>query len=94
MSQQLLANELEISQSSLSSIENGETDKIDFIMIDKICKIFEVTHDYFSNNHQNNTYHIQENKGNISTNHYGNVYQCPDELINAIKMMIENFQRK
>ena len=40
LSQPELANILDISQSDLSKIENGRTKKIDFQLMDKVCKEF------------------------------------------------------
>lgn len=42
MTQQELADCLEISQSKLSKIENGKIQKIDLTMILKLCQCFEI----------------------------------------------------
>ena len=42
VSQTVLASHLGIAQNTLGLIENGDTKKIDFLLMDKICKIFEV----------------------------------------------------
>ena len=47
MSQQQLAVQLAISQTALSEIESGKTKKIDFFVLGKICKIFNVNFEYF-----------------------------------------------
>ena len=47
LSQPELANILEISQSDLSKIENGRTKKIDFQLMDRVCKEFDVDFEYF-----------------------------------------------
>ena len=73
MLQAELAEQLTISQACLSSIENGDTDKIDYVVIYKICQIFDVNHEYFREDSQINTYNIKVNKGNVSTNHF---WQC------------------
>ena len=93
MSQADLALQLNISQARLSSIENGGTEKIDYLIIDRVCQIFGVKHEYFREDSQINNYNIKVNKGNVSTNHFGNIYQCPDELILTIKSMIESYQK-
>lgn len=43
ISQEQLASELEISQSKLSIIENGRTIKIDFILMNKLSDLFEIS---------------------------------------------------
>ena len=45
--QTALANKLGITQNTLGLIENGDTKKIVFLLMDKICKIFEVDLNYF-----------------------------------------------
>ena len=47
ISQTVLASQLGIAQNTLGLIENGDTKKIDFLLMDKICKIFEVDFNYF-----------------------------------------------
>jgi hypothetical protein len=47
ISQTLLASQLGIAQNTLGLIESGDTKKIDFLLMDKICKIFEVDFNYF-----------------------------------------------
>uniref|UniRef100_UPI00404B7BE6 helix-turn-helix domain-containing protein n=1 Tax=Flavobacterium sp. TaxID=239 RepID=UPI00404B7BE6 len=93
ISQLELAEQLYISQSSLSSIENGETEKVDFLLMQKICEIFNITPEYFFETDQNNTYNINENKGSVTTNHYGDIYQCPDKLINKINELIKDYKK-
>jgi transcriptional regulator with XRE-family HTH domain len=47
ISQTVLAGQLGIAQNTLGLIENGDTKKIDFLLMDKICKIFKVDLNYF-----------------------------------------------
>ncbi|MBC7439528.1 MAG: helix-turn-helix transcriptional regulator [Flavobacterium sp.] len=47
ISQAVLATQLGIAQNTLGLIESGDTKKIDFLLMDKICKIFEVDFNYF-----------------------------------------------
>lgn len=93
ISQIELAEQLNISQSCLSSIENGETDKIDFLLMQKVCEVFKIKPEFFFENQQNNTHNIHENKGMNTHNNYENVYQCPNEVINTISKLIHNYQK-
>ena len=54
LSQPELADILKISQSDLSKIENGRTKKIDFQLMDRVCKEFDVDFDYFTEEKQTN----------------------------------------
>ena len=47
LSQPELAHRLGISQTALCDIESGKTKKVDFMLMDKVCKEFEVDSDYF-----------------------------------------------
>jgi transcriptional regulator with XRE-family HTH domain len=69
ISQEEFAYKLDISQGTLSKIENGTVDKIDFLFMQKVCDYFEVDSDYFLDEQivQNNT----ENKASAITV-YGN----------------------
>jgi len=49
MSQQELASQLEISQTKLHNIETGNHQKIDFLLMGKICDIFDKDFSYFIN---------------------------------------------
>lgn len=75
-SQPELAFKLDISQTALSEIESGKTKKIDFLLMDKICKEFEVGFDYFLNEDSYNfTFEkVEKNKG-------GNI-GCKIDVIN------------
>lgn len=69
ISQEEFAYKLDISQGTLSKIENGTVEKIDFLFMQKVCDYFEVNSDYFLDDQiiQNNT----ENKTSAITV-YGN----------------------
>lgn len=54
MPQPELAHKLDISQSTLSNIESGHTKKVDFLIMHKVCKEFEVSFDYFVDDKQVN----------------------------------------
>ena len=47
LSQPELAHRLGISQTALCDIESGKTKKIDFLLMNKVCKEFEVDYHYF-----------------------------------------------
>lgn len=81
ISQEEFAYNLDISQSTLSKIENGTVGKIDFIFMQKVCDYFEVHQDYFLDGkkiineiHSNNR--VSYHKGNINT--------FPEELLKNV----------
>ncbi|SUX43912.1 helix-turn-helix domain-containing protein [Chryseobacterium indoltheticum] len=47
LSQNELAFELEISQGTLHNIESGNSKKIDFLLMDKVCQFFDKEFNYF-----------------------------------------------
>lgn len=91
MSQQDLAHALNISQSALCNIENELTDKIPFSLIDKICQIYNVNHSHFSENPQI-TNNVNENNGGVVGINYGEIINCPEKAVEAIKKIIDNYK--
>lgn len=57
ISQEELAYKLEVSQGTLSKMENGMVERIDFSFMQKVCDYFEVDSNYFLEDQiiQNNT---------------------------------------
>lgn len=89
ISQPELAELLGISQSTLSNIESEASKKIDFMMMDKVCKIFDKDFSYFVDETIKNT--IKENKGSVGTvgvNH-GTINLFPEDIIDQIKQLVE-----
>ena len=82
-----LAYRLGISQATLCNIESGETKKIDFLLMDKICKEFDVDFEYFIEEKQVNR--VKENNGTIAYS-IDNVNNCPENLIENIKSLIND----
>jgi transcriptional regulator with XRE-family HTH domain len=76
ISQPELAYKLDISQTALSEIESGKTKKIDFMLIDKICKIFDVDFYYFLEEEK-----IQFSFDKVEKNKGGNI-GCKIDVIN------------
>lgn len=88
----MLSEHLKIGQTTLSNIENGCTDKIDFLLMDKICKIFEVDFKYFTEG--DNVFHVKNNKGgNNGIVNYGTIQSCPENIIEQIKTIVECYYK-
>lgn len=90
MSQTELAELLSVLQTSLSHIENGITKKLDFKLMDKICREFEVDFDYFTYDKQVNN--IKKLDGSI--NNHGTINLFPENIIEQIKLLIEDNKQK
>src|SRR5690606_32940483 len=89
ISQPELADLLGISQSTLSNIESESSQKIDFHLMEKVCKVFDKDFSYFVDETIKNT--IKENNGNVGTvgvNH-GTINLFPEDIIDQIKNLIE-----
>ena len=91
LSQPELANILEISQSDLSKIENGRTKKIDFQLIDRVCKEFDVDFEYFIEERQTNN--VKKNEGTIAYS-VGTINHFPENIIDQIKNLITETKQK
>lgn len=92
ISQPELAMLLDISQTKLSNIENGNTKSIDYILMDKICKYFDVEFDYFIEN-TSQTNNIEKNKGTIAYS-VKNINNYPENLIEELRKLIESSKEK
>lgn len=90
ISQMELADKLGIAQTTLGFIESGETKKVDFNIIDKICKIFDVDFDYFTKDYQTNNIKIL----NGSVNNHGTINLISEEIIQQVKFLTEQIYIK
>ena len=91
LSQPELAELLEISQSTLSNIESESSQKIDFHLMDKVCKIFDKDFEYFVEEKTVNN--VEENNGNISCQ-TGIINNFPENLVEQIQQLIESNKTK
>lgn len=92
ISQPELAMLLDISQTKLSNIENGNTKSIDYILMDKVCKFFDVEFDYFLEN-STQTNNVQKNVGTIAYS-VKNINNYPENLIDELKKIIDSNREK
>lgn len=86
ISQPELAELLGISQSTLSNIESEASKKIDFLLMDKVCKVFDKDFEYFVEEKTINN--VEENNGNISCQ-TGIINNFPENLVEQIQQLIE-----
>ena len=88
LSQNDLALELGISQTTLHNIEIGVPQKISFLLMDKISQIFDKDLDYFLEDNSTINNNIQENKGQIN---YGENFTInnsyPEFLLEELKSL-------
>ena len=84
MSQGELSAILGIGTSTLGSIESGETKKIDFLLMDKICKEFNVDSEYFKENFKLK----QINKDNAVG------YMAENQIFNISEKLIEQYEAR
>jgi transcriptional regulator with XRE-family HTH domain len=87
MSQNELANVLDISQGALCKIESGTVEKIDFNLLHKICDFFKVDFQYFLEDSLSQT---NQNNKNTAISIFGNpvVHNYLSE--NIIEAIIKN----
>lgn len=93
MKQDELAFHLDISPPALSDIERGITKKIDFLLIQKLTKIFNVDYNYFDETNNSKQFIIKKNLGQIGVfgNNYGSIMQCPEKIIDEIKKLVNGY---
>ncbi|VXC17800.1 Helix-turn-helix [Flavobacterium sp. 9AF] len=94
LSQPELAHKLGIAQTTLSNIESGQTQKIDFVLMDKICREFDVDFSYFTEGKQINK--VKKNEGSVGVIGYnqGTINLFPEDLIEQIKRLVEDSKNK
>ena len=87
MSQGALSEKLGISQTTLHNIESGNSSKVDFLLMDKVCKVFKKDSDYFLDNNVVNN-HIKENVGQICCENFTVNNHCSELLLEEVKKLI------
>jgi transcriptional regulator with XRE-family HTH domain len=87
-SQPELAHRLGIAQTTLCNIESGDTKKIDFLLMDKVCREFGVAFDYFIKDRQVNK--IGSNEEGVVRYNNRAINNCPEDIITQIKLLIED----
>ncbi|MDR2650911.1 MAG: helix-turn-helix transcriptional regulator [Prevotellaceae bacterium] len=87
LSQNDLALKLGISQTTLHNIEIGASQKIDFLLMDKISRIFDKNLEYFL---EDSTVHnnVKENKGQISCENFTINNNYPEFLLEELKKLL------
>lgn len=91
ISQTELADLLGISQTTLHNIESENSKKIDFALMDKVCKIFDKDFSYFTDDVVFNN-NITGEKATVGVNgkNEGTINLCPENLIEELKKIIED----
>lgn len=90
MSQAELASKIGVGQTTLGLIESGETKKIDFLLIDKVCKLFNIDFEYFTQNSQINN--VKELNGSI--NNHGTINLISEQILDQIKFLVDDSKSK
>jgi transcriptional regulator with XRE-family HTH domain len=91
VSQNLLANELNISQSELSKIESNQIRKIDFLLIHKVCNYFNKSFIFFieTNKKKDKKEKLEKSLNSLDTTNF-----FPEKIIDDIKKLIEDNRQK
>lgn len=87
LTQPELASILEISQAKLSNIENQQTKKIDFLLMDKVCHYFDKDFSFFAENNTINN-NVEKNYGSVVGSNYGDITITPENLILELKKIV------
>lgn len=83
VSQEQLAYDLDISQSNLSRIENGTVEKVDFMLMQRVCDFFDTDANYFM---EEGTIinDIENNNGVVLNNNNGVFNNFPEDLLKNV----------
>lgn len=91
LSQAELEGKLGIATRTLGSIESGETKKIDFLLMDKICKEFAVDADYFKADTKLKQVFKDNSVGYTSENQ---IFNISDKLIEQYEERIKELKER
>lgn len=61
-------------------------------MLNKVCEIFGVDFEYFSENKQVNK--VKQNEGGVVGNNFGTINNFPENILSQIKLLIQENQDK
>ncbi|WP_288460870.1 helix-turn-helix transcriptional regulator [uncultured Chryseobacterium sp.] len=89
LSQTELAFELGISQGTLHNIESGNSKKVDFLLMDKVCQFFDKDFEYFLEDKFVNNVH--ENHGQVGQNN-NIINNFPENFLEEFKKLVEKNQ--
>ena len=87
MSQNELALQLGISQTTLHHIESDNSRKIDFLLMEKVCNVFDKDFSYFASDSVINN-NVKENKGQISCENFTVNNNYPESILFEIQSLI------
>jgi transcriptional regulator with XRE-family HTH domain len=87
MPQGELALQLGISQATLHNIESDTSHKIDFVLMGKICRIFDKDFSYFTNDTVENN-NVKENKEQVNCENVTANNPCPESILIEIQNLI------
>ncbi|GAA5088859.1 hypothetical protein GCM10023210_12940 [Chryseobacterium ginsengisoli] len=90
LSQSELAFELGVSQGTLHNIESGNSKKVDFLLMDKVCQFFDKEFEYFLETKIVNN--ITENNGQVSCEDFTINNNFPDNFLEEFKKLVEQNQ--
>lgn len=91
LSQSDLAFELGVSQGTLHNIESGNSRKIDFLLMDKICRFFDKDFEYFLDTNIINN--VKKNSGLVGLNNVDTINNnFPDNFLEEFKKLVEKNQ--
>ncbi|GAA4156216.1 hypothetical protein GCM10022217_15010 [Chryseobacterium ginsenosidimutans] len=90
LSQSELAFELGVSQGTLHNIESGNSKKVDFLLMDKVCHFFDKDFDYFLDEKYVNNVH--ENNGQVGQHQNNVINNFPENFLEEFKKLVEQNQ--
>lgn len=84
ISQNDLAFQLGVSQGTLHNIESGNSKKVDFLLMDKICKFFDKDFEYFLDSNIINK--VKKNSGLVGLNNVDTINNnFPENFLEEFK---------
>ncbi len=91
ITQEILANKIGVSQTTIHEIISGKTKKVDFLLMQKVCEVFSVGFEYFLED--NPIYNVKKNVGAVGNNATVNNYNASEGIIENMLKRIELLEK-
>jgi transcriptional regulator with XRE-family HTH domain len=92
ITQEILADYTNVSQTKIHDIISGKTQKIDFHFMQKICEIFNVDFEYFMDG--KSIIKIKKNSGFAVGDHNTINIQTPEGILESMLKRIESIEKR
>ena len=92
ITQEILADKVGVSQTKIHEIVSGKTKKVDFLVMQKVCEVFEVGFEYFIEENSTNNNVEKAKNCNIGCN-TGIINTMPEGILENMLKRLELLEK-